>query len=74
MSKWRLWLIQHGIEWEWSDDIYLTGGFERHVAIIINHRYYTLNLMVNAYRGVFRDELNKSHAEIAAERERTAND
>lgn len=68
-SKLRWWLIRHGIEFEYSPDIQSTGGFQRHMCIVLNHRYYGIGIMLDPFKGVFRDELDKSHAEIAAEYE-----
>lgn len=66
MNKFRLWLMAHGLEFELSD-----ANFEgRSFGVVINHRYIGIDVCfhISLYRCVYTDELNKSHAEIAAER------
>lgn len=67
-------LIAHGLEFEFGEvegtcghDL-RTGSLNRHICIVVNHRYYGVDLQLKLFRGVFTDELNKSHKEIAAER------
>lgn len=73
MNKFRLWLLAHGIEFSFSDQLGGTpyrknqGNIYRQIFISINHRYYGVDLMVVPFRGVFKDELNTPHAEIAAQ-------
>lgn len=74
LRKLHLWLIAHGLEFE-HGAVHATyphnplhGSVSRHVAIVVNHRYLSINLTFNVHRGVFTDELDTPHSEIAAGR------
>lgn len=70
MSKLRLWLIRHGIEYENLPETFFANGWKRRISITVNHRYWGVEFRVYPFKGVFRDELDTPHAEIAAEYER----
>lgn len=75
MNKFRLWLIAHGIEVEADDPGHVVrhaprrGSISRQISIAINHRYYGVVLEFEVFRGVYTDELNTPHKDIAAQYE-----
>lgn len=69
MNALHLWLIRHGIEFEGGEQG-MVMRHQRHLCIVINHRYYGIDVGIDFFRGVFTDELHTPHAEIAAERQR----
>lgn len=65
LRKFNLWLIAHGVEFEVFRNDY---GMGHSFSVAINHRYYGVEIGVRPYRGVYTDELNTPHAEIAKQR------
>ena len=58
----HLWLIAHGIELETYRE---QGSVVRSFSIAINHRFYGVDIGLRPFRGVYTDELDTPHAEIA---------
>lgn len=75
LRKLHLWFIRHGVEFDNGEveshgkHNLRKGCVDRHISIAVNHRFVVINLLFEVHRGVYRDELNKPHAEIAAQRE-----